>query len=642
MLHPGKLCFVFILAFLAGLVFLEPLPAFAQGGASPLSSAEIQNGMDRPVTVLISVRERTGIPLSVNAIVRLSPLIGGQSLVAPTTDAATASFPGVHGGEYEVQVEAAGYERTTERISVSAGSTFTAYVYVSPLGSSSAGSSAPAGTVMTPDLQRELDKSLFALRQSKYEEARKHLEKAHKMAPSNPDVLYLMGMIDYTAKDIPAARKQFQSVLASYPSHQRSLIMLGQIQLDSGENNDACLTLQKAVEVASVNWQSHYLLAIAYARTGEIEKARVEAQRTAELNKGKQPAMKMLEAKLLLMQGRNVEARKAFEAFLHDYPQGPAAAEATQYLAKIDEQAKASVVAVNAPPSASPFHASTGDSDVSSKSSGAFEKPWAPADVDAGIPPVAPGAACSIEEVLKKTQKRILSQLSDLEKFGATEKVEHQFVDQFGVPEAPLTHEFDYLIFVHHTPQLPYYFDEVRDGAESLYDFPSPLVTRGLVSLGFMVIHPVFSKDFQFFCEGLGTWNGHPAWQIHFVQRPDVPSRIRSWNYKKVVYPIPLKGRIWIGANNYNLLHLETALRNPVPDLRLDREQLIVDYGPVHFLNGKINLWLPWHAEMYFDMQGRRYHHRHTLTNYVLFDVDTQDKIKAPPIPRETDESKSN
>ena len=99
---------------------------------------------------------------------------------------------------------------------------------------------------------------------------------------------------------------------------------------------------------------------------------------------------------------------------------------------------------------------------------------------------------------------------------------------------------------------------------------------------------------------------------------------------------------MWIAANSYNILHLETSLRNPVFDLHLEREQLIVDYGPVHFLDGKINLWLPWDADMYFDMQGRRYHHRHTLTNYVLFDVDTRDKIRAPALPRETDDSKSN
>jgi len=166
-----------------------------------------------------------------------------------------------------------------------------------------------------------------------------------------------------------------------------------------------------------------------------------------------------------------------------------------------------------------------------------------------------------------------------------------------------------------------------------LYAFPTALVTRGLVSLGFMVIHPVFSQDFQFTCEGLGTWEGQPVWQLHFSQRGDVPARIRNWSFKQSVYPIPLKGRIWIAANSYNILHLETSLREAMPDLRLYREQLIVDYGPVKFHAADVSLWLPSHADMYFDIQGRRYHHRHTLTDYVLFEVDTKNKIAGPKEP---------
>jgi TolA-binding protein len=54
------------------------------------------------------------------------------------------------------------------------------------------------------------------------------------MAPSSPDIQYMMGMLDYTVKDTPAARKQFESVIASYPTHERSLLMLGQMQLQEG------------------------------------------------------------------------------------------------------------------------------------------------------------------------------------------------------------------------------------------------------------------------------------------------------------------------------------------------------------------------------------------------------------------------
>ena len=105
------------------------------------------------------------------------------------------------------------------------------------------------------------------------------------MAPSSPDILYLMGMLEYTAKDMPAARKQFESVLATNPTHERSLLMLGQMQLEAKENKDASATLERAVEADSSNWRAHYLLAVAFIRTGELSKAEIEAARAGELNR---------------------------------------------------------------------------------------------------------------------------------------------------------------------------------------------------------------------------------------------------------------------------------------------------------------------------------------------------------------------
>ncbi|MGA2421472.1 MAG: hypothetical protein ABSG69_15455, partial [Candidatus Acidiferrum sp.] len=53
-------------------------------------------------------------------------------------------------------------------------------------------------------------------------------------------------------------------------------------------------------------------------------------------------------------------------------------------------------------------------------------------------------------------------------------------------------------------------------------------------------------------------------------------------------------------------------------------------YGPVSFANGDSELWLPWYADMYMELHGRRYHHSHTLTNFSLFSVDTNNTISAP------------
>jgi hypothetical protein len=64
--------------------------------------------------------------------------------------------------------------------------------------------------------------------------------------------------------------------------------------------------------------------------------------------------------------------------------------------------------------------------------------------------------------------------------------------------------------------------------------------------------------------------------------------------------------------------------------LGLTKDHLLVDYGPVNFAARNAQLWLPWSAEMYMEFRGKRYHHRHFLNDYLLFDVDTTHKIGKP------------
>ena len=55
-----------------------------------------------------------------------------------------------------------------------------------------------------------------------------------------------------------------------------------------------------------------------------------------------------------------------------------------------------------------------------------------------------------------------------------------------------------------------------------------------------------------------------------------------------------------------------------------------MDYGPVNFQGGTERLWLPWSADMYLEIHGRRFHHKHYLSDYMLFAVDTSNKIHKP------------
>ena len=57
------------------------------------------------------------------------------------------------------------------------------------------------------------------------------------------------------------------------------------------------------------------------------------------------------------------------------------------------------------------------------------------------------------------------------------------------------------------------------------------------------------------------------------------------------------------------------------------------------FQNGSAKPWLLWTAEMYMELHGKRYHHKHFLTDYMLFEVDTSNKVHKPkqPLPVEAE-----
>jgi hypothetical protein len=88
------------------------------------------------------------------------------------------------------------------------------------------------------------------------------------------------------------------------------------------------------------------------------------------------------------------------------------------------------------------------------------------------------------------------------------------------------------------------------------------------------------------------------------------------------IYSIFLKGTAWIDRQNYQIVHPEIDLLKPVPAVRLMAEHQVLDYGPVQFDQKKLKLWLPLEAEIYLDVNGKRFHHRHTYSDCRAFSVD--------------------
>jgi hypothetical protein len=103
-----------------------------------------------------------------------------------------------------------------------------------------------------------------------------------------------------------------------------------------------------------------------------------------------------------------------------------------------------------------------------------------------------------------------------------------------------------------------------------------------------------------------------------------------------MMYAVPLKGRAWIAADSFQIVRLETQMVAPLEEIKLAADSTVIEYGPVHFAERNLDLWLPQSAEVYSDWKGRRMHRRHSFSQFVLFSVDDDQKISGPKDVEET------
>jgi len=178
------------------------------------------------------------------------------------------------------------------------------------------------------------------------------------------------------------------------------------------------------------------------------------------------------------------------------------------------------------------------------------------------------------------------------------------------------------VVIISQTPQGMFALDEFRNGSVDPEQFPAHIATDGLPAM-VSIFHPLLASDFRFQCEGLGQWKGKPAWQVHFSQRPDKPSRIRAYIVSARHYRVPLKGRVWIDPGTFQVLQLDSELVNPIKEIELSNERSSIEYGLVQFHSQKQEIWLAQTANLWVERKGHRYYRRHTFSNFKVFSVDT-------------------
>jgi tetratricopeptide (TPR) repeat protein len=609
----------------------EPTRVFAQratpnpGAAGGGAGGQLPGDAVVPsVEIDVYVKGPNGAPLDVMAMVTVTArtgLIYGQG----TTQSGNIKFSGLAPSEYTIQVVAIGYEKATQEVEGNNTGDTMVIVEMRPDRNGENSAQAPAQIVLAPKAQKELDKAREALRINKPSEARSHLEAAARLSPNHPEVNYLLGFYYLQTNEREKAKSYWMKVLEFDPKHVRAMLSLSETLMLEKKLADAETYVKRAVETDPSSWRAHATFANVAFLEKMPEQAAKEAERALELGHGQAAMVQPLLARALAESGNKERAIRVLQDFVQEHPADSAAKKQLENL-----QSALRLVQLSPSTESAGAEADVAETKEAAKSL-ALPSSWLPPDVDERVPAVEPGAVCALDEVLQKAGKRIEEFVKNVDRFTATESLQHESIDKWGIAGSAETRKFDYVVSIQESRAGFLNVEEYRGRSNSAAEFPGGVATNGLPAMA-LIFHPLYAKNYDMSCEGLGRWGGRLAWQVHFRQRADKPNIMRAYRLGEYgpAYQVALRGRAWFAADSYQIVRVETDLVAPIPEIRLVADHTAIEYGPVRFRNRNVEMWLPESAEVYSDWKGRRMHRRHSFSNYLLFSVDEKQRISEP------------
>src|SRR5260370_13201897 len=151
---------------------------------------------------------------------------------------------------------------------------------------------------------------------------------------------------------------------------------------------------------------------------------------------------------------------------------------------------------------------------------------WMPPDVDDKMPPVEPGAACALDEVVQNAGKRLEELVKNVDRFTATELVSDESINKWGQPSSPEKAQFDYIVSMEETRRGALTVEEYRERPAASKRFPEAVITTGLPAL-VVIFHPYNAGTFEMTCEGLARWNGGLGWEVRRRPREERTEAVR-------------------------------------------------------------------------------------------------------------------
>jgi tetratricopeptide (TPR) repeat protein len=566
----------------------------------------------------VAVLDENNKPLKQQALLRLTGRVTGRVLFQ-TTRGSEATFTDLPADTYLLEVGSVGYLGTHRECAIPDVGFDMKQTVILALDPAAVDLKLKDPGQLPAKARKEAEKGIQALQLSNFIEARKHLEAANHKYASSSSINFLLGYLALQQRD-PERELAYLTIATKLdPSNVPAQNLLGQLYYQRGEYARAEEAEEIVVAGSKDSLVARKILANSYLNLKQYEKARQNAQWIVDMG-GSEGASGLLVLGQALAGLQQYDAAiQSLKAYLDGGPASSAVPQARQLLGQLQKQ-------VSDGGASAKLDVGFGDPHLLAESDSSAGSAGMPADIDVAKPSIAAGVPCPAN-ILGLTANPSKALVDSVAQFSAVEHMVHENISADGVPRNRETRQFNYVVSLSETAKGGLVVQEYRDSDD--LNMPDHIKTTGLAVLA-VAFHPAFRDDFEMRCEGLGEWNGQATWLVHFRQIDDKPSRLRTYVVNRNNYPVSLKGRAWIGTDNLQIIHLETDLVRPLPEIQLTTEHTSVSYGPVQFKNGGADLWLPTSAELYVHFGKRRFYRSASFDHFMLFATGAVEKVKVP------------
>jgi tetratricopeptide (TPR) repeat protein len=286
--------------------------------------------------IAVTVRDKSGQIIATPTVIKLYN--NGALEDQRSTTQGRAFFIPRGLGDFTVTVEAAGYKAAQKEISIVNAIQYQEDVRLEQDATSPG---APGRAVLAPKAKEALDKGTQALKEGKLEEAQKYIGEAMRLAPGNPDVLYLQGMLYMRQSNWEQAQTTLEKANVMDPNQPRILTALGMNLVNQKKFAEAIPLLEKSIQLQPASgWETELALAKAYYYHEQYQQALKMANQAHIESQGSSAQAELLLAQCLTVLGRYDDSAQVLREFLKYNAENPDATTARHWLERLTADGK--------------------------------------------------------------------------------------------------------------------------------------------------------------------------------------------------------------------------------------------------------------------------------------------------------------